>query len=867
MKKAQESPEGGVVDQEAVAAAQAKVDAAATTLKTAQADTVSKRAQAEKDAAAVKDAQQAVANAQAAVDAAAADVASAKTAYDQKAEAQAKAQKAYDDAVVANKDWAAEQQRLEKSLADAKAEDAAAQQALKDAQADAAVKSSAYETAKKAYDDAVKNAGDSAKYAQGSFAFFAERGSSDALAILNGTGRYASDVINLKSGVDDGISTGTGDNYEQYRGDKVSSFTHQGDEKDATSLENMKLALDMIKRGNELRAREGLPALKVSDSMMALGQRNANVSAFARNHMQYWSTGENYKVLENLAWGNYGGLTNSDGPYDGWYWQEKANYENKDQTDGFGHTYKPQGTGSVTGHYTAMTDKMTSLGEFKTNQIAGFGVSQYDAVYRTTYSYQFVNADFLAYEKDMSDKYFGGTFQPIDVSDAVDFDTYYSQFMAYYNRVKGVANDSSTLDKLKAQLEAAKKEKEAADQTVSGAQATAGATAAKVSAAQKAADDHANSGSADVVAAKATLDAANQAAASAKVAYDGAAAKKAAADSKLSQGQKALKDAEASAKESASALDVAKSAETAADAALAKATTELEIAKKPSLKPLVDAVEKAKLAQAKATDENATAQAALLVAETELVAARDAQGKAVASEADAKQVKGQADAVVATALGVHDVAQKAYLPSKQVIDTFEAATEADSGAQTGLSVARENKAGADAALTSATVAAQKAKDVASAAAKVAESYKALDPEAAFSNGLYAGAGVDQELVAFVEAKRSAYQKAQADVDSAAADLEEAKAAYGEASAAYQRAAADAKVKEEQLDRVKAAYVATVTPEAAGSGSDIKRNAVAKVALPQTGDDAAAGVVAVAVVGASLITVGGAVALERRRKQN
>ena len=53
-------------------------------------------------------------------------------------------------------------------------------------------------------------------------------------------------------------------------GDKVaiSSYTKIGNEDDATSLENMKLALEFIKKCNDLRVENGLEPLKVSDEMI-----------------------------------------------------------------------------------------------------------------------------------------------------------------------------------------------------------------------------------------------------------------------------------------------------------------------------------------------------------------------------------------------------------------------------------------------------------------------------------------------------------------------------------------------------------------------------------------------------------------------
>ena len=104
--------------------------------------------------------------------------------------------------------------------------------------------------------------------------------------------------------------------------------TFVGQEGDATSLELMKQSLEMIKKGNELRAKDehnsgdNEKPLMVNDALMALAQVEANVASTITAHW-YGLEGTQFKRTgENLAW--YGKNVN---PYVGWYNQEKRVYD------------------------------------------------------------------------------------------------------------------------------------------------------------------------------------------------------------------------------------------------------------------------------------------------------------------------------------------------------------------------------------------------------------------------------------------------------------------------------------------------------------------------------------------------------------
>lgn len=91
-------------------------------------------------------------------------------------------------------------------------------------------------------------------------------------------------------------------------------YTKLGAEGDATSLDNLLAALDLIDECNALRAKEGLAPLKVSDTAMAAAMVQANA---ARGHYYHNQQYVNMMGTENLAWG-----PSEYDPYDGW-WTER----------------------------------------------------------------------------------------------------------------------------------------------------------------------------------------------------------------------------------------------------------------------------------------------------------------------------------------------------------------------------------------------------------------------------------------------------------------------------------------------------------------------------------------------------------------
>ena len=196
-------------------------------------------------------------------------------------------------------------------------------------------------------------------------------------------------------------------------GDKVaiSSYTKIGNEDDATSLENMKLALEFIKKCNDLRVENGLEPLKVSDEMMAISQVQANWSAFNRTHSR------TYYVGENLAWGYQD-------PFDVWY-----NYEKK--------VYEETGSESRTGHYRNIVNKKWAM--------TGFAVTARGNGLTTEQSFGYA-------------EYYS--------ANAKSFQEYNQEFQEYYNLVMnssaGTSQALEALNTAKQELEEAQKQVEAA---------------------------------------------------------------------------------------------------------------------------------------------------------------------------------------------------------------------------------------------------------------------------------------------------------------------------------------------------------------------------------------------------------------------
>ena len=161
-----------------------------------------------------------------------------------------------------------------------------AQQALAEAQERAAAARDALEASKATAQQQFK---------RGSLGFFESVGAQDAVAQLRTDFRFDEK---------DPVTGQTG-----YR---IADDTHIGAPNDATHLDNMKAAIELLPESNHLRESDGQPALPVTDFLMAQAQVNINWS-------QQVPRGHSKNGWDNLAWG-------MDNPYDGWFHHERPIY-------------------------------------------------------------------------------------------------------------------------------------------------------------------------------------------------------------------------------------------------------------------------------------------------------------------------------------------------------------------------------------------------------------------------------------------------------------------------------------------------------------------------------------------------------------
>lgn len=230
------------------------------------------------------------------------------------------------------------------------AEELAQAQAVVDqAQAD-------YDTAKAASEES------SNKISAGSYAFFEDMGSTAALDALNNC------------------------QYVEYN--------NKGDENDATSLENMKLAIEFLEEYLEIRAQEGCTTeVKVSDSMMAMAQADVNASSpLGYNHPQQFGVGE------NLAWGPFD-------PFALWY-SEKTMCENQ----GLELTFENAG------HYLNLVSEDYN--------VTGFAVSENAGMYGYAFGQVF-------------------SFDAADAENLYTVSEYKDRFMDYYNQLNSAVEETN----------------------------------------------------------------------------------------------------------------------------------------------------------------------------------------------------------------------------------------------------------------------------------------------------------------------------------------------------------------------------------------------------------------------------------------
>lgn len=192
----------------------------------------------------------------------------------------------------------------------------------------------------------------------------------------------------------------------------------RGAENDATSLACLRDAVSFVKLGNTYRAKESLSALKISSAMMAMAELNVDYQDI-NNVFDHSSV---FSGLENLAYRQLGGTWqygqvgggSSDDPYEGWYTEEKKNYDSNS---------------GETGHYLTLTDRQGKM------LLTGFGV-------RSRYATHYLTAsDGKQYECIMHDKYYSQMFSTksgmYSVGNGVTPDAYLAYIDKYECEVTG----------------------------------------------------------------------------------------------------------------------------------------------------------------------------------------------------------------------------------------------------------------------------------------------------------------------------------------------------------------------------------------------------------------------------------------------
>lgn len=594
----------------------------------------------------------------------------AKTELRKLNQAQLEKQAAYEEAVKAQKEAETNKDNAQNALNEQQPKCDAANKKLDDAKKAKEAADAAVAEAQKAVQAAKDALAASKSKAQeqwnlGSKGFFQENKSSKALAQLN-----TDFVVN---------------------GKKITSYTTIGNPQDATSLENMKLALETMKEGNDLRVKgdnnfAAMPALKVTDELMAIAQINANYSANYDN--RHSGNGGPFvkSAGENLSWGGGSPYTRSGFS---WYTSEKAIYD-KD----------PSGNSGVVGHYTNLMNK----GFLYTGFASGTKNASYGIVH--------------------AQEFWGGT-----TDTEYTYEEYLARFMKYYNGLKDAKENGSqeARDALaKAEANAGLQEKLAkqaeVEQKLQEAIAASEAEAkkceackAKLEAAKEAlkkAEEAATSAKQDLEAAKAAAKAQNGVVENKRTELLNAEKAKAAADEAVTQAQEevntkrqAADEAQKKVDEKQKALDAAKENYDAVVATKADATKQLDEAE--------NAVKQAEADLKAAESEKAKTDAVVTDADTKLNEAKQKAAEAETQAQNAQKAKDTADQKAADAKTTNEAAAKDYADkaaAQKAADDAKSNVEAADKAVTDANTAKEEveKAAQDAEAAKDT--AQKAKD-------------------------------------------------------------------------------------------------------------------------------------------------------------
>lgn len=201
-----------------------------------------------------------------------------------------------------------------------------------------------------------------------------------------------------------------------------SQKTILGDKDDATSLDNMLYSIQLMREGNELRNKEGVSELMVTDYMMAVAQIKTNGASGIVDHTHWYGTGENL-VFDYV----------DEDPYYYWYEIEKSVYDyvkahpSASDEEVAAALDLPMGF-IQTGHYRNLIKPAYEITGFAVNSDAD------NSIYPYTYGQEF--------------SYLYG-----DSGKAYTVDQYEADFRQYYDAVMAdFDNAKKALDEARAQL-------------------------------------------------------------------------------------------------------------------------------------------------------------------------------------------------------------------------------------------------------------------------------------------------------------------------------------------------------------------------------------------------------------------------------
>ncbi len=164
---------------------------------------------------------------------------------------------------------------------------------------------------------------------------------------------------------------------------------------DATSLENMEKALDLIEKVNEIRTKEGLPEQLITDSMMAMAEADADAFYDLKTAPKQFTI-DNHKIAENL-----GTFASADAAVNAWYAEKKVAEEHPDYMD-----YSSSNWSKV-GHWYNMSQKKYVVTGAAVNTRLGskFAQTYYSSANgETTYTVKQYRERLKAYEDSVADK-------------------------------------------------------------------------------------------------------------------------------------------------------------------------------------------------------------------------------------------------------------------------------------------------------------------------------------------------------------------------------------------------------------------------------------------------------------------------------